>query len=105
MLPSPSHCGIPEWPIAQARLRRRSCDDRWPLDPRLRRNDADALAARQHADIVGVDEVGRGPAVEVVFGHARIGKFLPALGLARMDRAEEGEAAYLLMAARVVDLV
>src|SRR5579863_5062654 len=62
-------------------------------------------SAGQYAHVVGVDEVRRGPAVEVVFGHAGIGKGLPAFGLARVDRAEEGEAADLLVAAGIVDLV
>src|SRR5438876_9956365 len=63
------------------------------------------LTSPQHADIVGVDEVGDGPAVGVVFGHAGIGERLPALGLARMLCAQEREAPDLLVAARVVDLV
>ncbi len=40
----------------------------------------------EDADIVGVDQVGHGPAVEVVFGHALVGEILPALVLAGADR-------------------
>ncbi len=36
----------------------------------------------EDADIVGVDQVGRGPAVEVVFSHALVGETFPALVLA-----------------------
>src|SRR5207247_2286077 len=63
------------------------------------------LTARQHADVVGVDQIGDGPAGEVVFGHAAVGEGLPLFGLARGARPEDRKAADLLVAARVVDLV
>src|SRR5262249_43770734 len=45
------------------------------------------------------------PPVEVVLRHARLRELLPAVVLARGQRAEERVAADLLVAARVVDLV
>src|SRR5690348_4531926 len=39
----------------------------------------------QRTDVVRIDEVGRRPAVEVVFGHAAVGEALPPLVLARRD--------------------
>src|SRR5947207_7384455 len=54
---------------------------------------------------VRVDEVLGRPAVQVVLGLARLGELLPALVLARRERAEQGVAPDLLVAARVVDLV
>src|SRR5271169_2625722 len=61
--------------------------------------------AAQCTDIVGVDEVGHGPAVEVVFGHAAVGEALPALVLARGDGGQQCEAPDFLVAAGVIDLV
>src|SRR2546423_15021186 len=59
----------------------------------------------EHAHIIWIDEVGGGPAVEVVFGHALIGEALPALVLARADRRPQRIDADLLVASGVVDLV
>src|SRR3984893_13955471 len=63
------------------------------------------LALAQRADVVRVDKIGYGPAVEVVFGHALVGKALPPLVWPRADRRAQGVDANFLMAAGVVDLV
>src|SRR6516164_3736391 len=59
----------------------------------------------QHADIIGIDEIGDCPALEIVFGHALVRKALPALVLARGERSEQRVAADFLVAAGVVDLI
>src|SRR5689334_18082370 len=59
----------------------------------------------QSSYIVGIDEVGGSPAVEIVFGHAAIGEALPALVLARTDGRQQREAPDFLVTARVIDLV
>src|SRR5205814_180193 len=59
----------------------------------------------QRTDIVRVDEVGHGPAVEIVFGHATVGEALPALVLARPDGRQQRETPDFLVAAGVIDLV
>jgi hypothetical protein len=64
-----------------------------------------ATGLAQDADVVGVDEVGHGPAGEVVFRHALVGERLPFRRLPGRIGAEDGKAAYLLVAAGVVDLV
>src|SRR5215471_4454110 len=54
---------------------------------------------------LGVDEVSSRPAIEVVFGHARLGELFPAVVLAGRERPEESVAPDLFVAARIVDLV
>src|SRR5262249_50435847 len=59
----------------------------------------------EHADFVVVDEIFRGPAIEIVFSHALLCKlFQPHIG-ARSHRAEQSIASDLLMATTVVDLI
>src|SRR5712692_10536460 len=62
-------------------------------------------ASGQGAEPARVDEIFRLPPVEVVLGHARLGELLPAIVLAGAQRAEQGVAPDLLVAAGVVDLV
>src|SRR5215470_2364344 len=52
-----------------------------------------------------IDQILGGPAVEIVLRHARLRELLPAVVLTRGERAEQGVAADLLVAAGVVDLV
>ena len=52
-----------------------------------------------------VDEVLRGPAVEIIFGHALLGELLETHIGARGHRAEKRITADLLMTAAVVDFV
>src|SRR4051794_36531509 len=59
----------------------------------------------QDADVVRVDEVRCGPAVQVVFRHAGIGERLPLCRLPRRIRAQNREASDLLVTTGVVDLV
>src|SRR4029077_1472938 len=50
----------------------------------------------EDADIAGIDQIRHRPAVDVVFGHALVGKGLPLHRLARGIGAEDREAANLL---------
>src|SRR5262249_52366047 len=59
----------------------------------------------RRANPAHVDEVLRLPPVDVVLGHAALGEVLPAIVLARGERAEQRIAADLLVAARGIDLV
>src|SRR5205085_11763922 len=60
---------------------------------------------RQGADVVGVDEVGHGPAVEVVFVHALLGEALVAVSLTAGGGGEQDLHADVLVVAAVVALV
>src|SRR5262245_44133331 len=60
---------------------------------------------REDLGALGVDEVSSRPAIEVVFGHARLGELFPAVVLAGSERPEEGVTPDLFVAARIVDLV
>src|SRR5262249_60950064 len=64
-----------------------------------------AASSGRRAESVRVGQVLRLPAVDVVLAHAALGELLPAVVLARGEGTEQGVAADLLVAARVVDLV
>src|SRR6185437_7152387 len=61
--------------------------------------------AGQGAHVVGVDQVGDGPAIEVVFVHALLGEALVAVGLAAARGGEQDLHADVLAVAAVVALV
>src|SRR5262249_6726846 len=57
------------------------------------------------AELAGIGEVRHAPAVEVVFGHASLGKALEPVGIPGGLRTEQAIAADLLGRAAIIDLV
>src|ERR1700704_993817 len=58
-----------------------------------------------HADIVGIDQVGGRPAIQVVFGHALFGESFVLGGLAAQIGHHQGFEPDALMVAEIVALV
>src|SRR6185369_13943817 len=60
---------------------------------------------QKQVDVVGVDEVGRRPAVEIVLGHAPLGEVAEALGGAAAVGHLPGDEPHGLGGARIISLV
>src|SRR4051812_13781732 len=81
--------------------------DPWRYAPcgERRRGSGTNAALANDAHIVRIDQIGCGPAVQVVLRHARIRESLPSIILPGGDRSEQRVPADLLMAAGVIHLI
>jgi Phage integrase family len=105
--PRPAAAGRPRtrWPSSRAAegaapSTARSRPSRSGRAPPGRPDRRTGAASAQGAEPAGVDQVLRLPPVQVVLGHARLGKVLPAVVLAGGEGAEQRVAPDLLVAAR-----
>src|SRR5580704_9929963 len=69
--------------------------------------DAQSLAAVLHynTNIVGIDQIGHGPAIQVILGHALLGETLVLGGLSQLIGHHQGFKANAFVVAEVVALV
>src|SRR5579859_2005307 len=90
--------------MAKAMKYARSCH-RGSSSPSTSRGGGRLFPHHVIAEFAGVGEIGHLPAVEVVFGHAVLGKTLEAIGIAGGLGAEQAVAADFLGRTAIVDLV